>query len=40
MLKISQLYIYPLKSLGGITVNQARVTARCAITTIDQTTAE
>jgi uncharacterized protein YcbX len=28
MLKISQLYIYPIKSLGGITLNRATVTDR------------
>lgn len=28
MLKISELYIYPIKSLGGISVNQAEVTDR------------
>jgi uncharacterized protein YcbX len=28
MLKISQLYIYPVKSLGGIAVDKARVTDR------------
>lgn len=28
MLKISEIYIYPIKSLGGISVNQAEVTDR------------
>jgi uncharacterized protein YcbX len=28
MLQISHLYIYPIKSLGGISVNQAEVTSR------------
>ncbi len=28
MLKISELYIYPIKSLGGIKLNIARVTDR------------
>jgi uncharacterized protein YcbX len=28
MLKVSQLYIYPVKSLGGIAVNKANVTER------------
>jgi uncharacterized protein YcbX len=28
MLRISQLYIYPIKSLGGIALNSARLTDR------------
>ncbi len=28
MLKINEIYIYPIKSLGGISVNQAEVTDR------------
>ncbi len=28
MLKISEIYIYPIKSLGGISVNQAEITDR------------